>query len=353
MKTYKFRIKGNTKELSKMASAVNFVWNYCNQTSIEYLDKRYLWLSEYDLHKLTSWCTADLKINSATVNKVCGEYVNARKKAKARKLSWRSYKRSLGWIPFKDDCISMVGSSVRYRKHLYKVWLSRPIEGKVKCGSFSQDSKGNWYVNLVCDPPSKPKYKSGGAVGVDLGLKTIATLSNGTTLDRENITTKYAPKLTMAQKAKKKRLVTAVHTKIKNVRRDWNHKTTTKLINQFDTIIVGNVSPSRLKKTRMAKSVSDASWADFKSMLAYKAIALGVNYKEVNESYSTVTCSTCFERTGPSGLSALGVREWTCSCGAFHNRDVNAAKNILRLGHQAPIKGVSIEEDVKKGMIHP
>lgn len=100
------------------------------------------------------------------------------------------------------------------------------------------------------------------------------------------------------------------------------------------------MSPSKLKGTRMAKSVSDASWADFKSMLAYKAIALGVDYHEVNEMFSTVTCSTCLKRTGPSGLSALGVREWTCACGATHNRDVNAASNILRFGHESPIKGV-------------
>lgn len=97
-------------------------------------------------------------------------------------------------------------------------------------------------------------------------------------------------------------------------------------------------------RTQMAKSVSDASWSDFKSMLAYKAIALGVEYKEVKENFSTVTCSTCFERTGPSGLSALGVREWVCSCGAVHDRDVNAAKNILRFGHES-LKGTQIMRD--------
>lgn len=91
----------------------------------------------------------------------------------------------------------------------------------------------------------------------------------------------------------------------------------------------------------MAKSVSDASWADFKTMLAYKAIALGVDFKEVNESFSTVTCSSCLKRTGPSGLSGLGVREWACSaCGSIHERDVNAATNILRIGHDTLIKGV-------------
>lgn len=92
----------------------------------------------------------------------------------------------------------------------------------------------------------------------------------------------------------------------------------------------------------MAKSVSDAGWSSFKSMLAYKAIKLGVEVKEVNESFSTVTCSVCKERTGPKGARGLGVRNWTCGyCGTEHLRDVNAATNILnsfRLGHQTLLK---------------
>ena len=118
--------------------------------------------------------------------------------------------------------------------------------------------------------------------------------------------------------------------KIKNTRKDFLHKETTKLVRRYKTIYVGDVSSSKLAKTKMAKSTLDAGWGLFKSMLEYKAIALGVDFKVVNEKYSTVTCSSCFERSGPSGLSALGVREWTCStCGTDHDRDVNAARNIL------------------------
>jgi putative transposase len=83
----------------------------------------------------------------------------------------------------------------------------------------------------------------------------------------------------------------------------------------------------------MAKSVSDATWFDLKTMLAYKAVRLGVVYKEVNESFSTVTCSECGSRCGPRGVKSLGVREWTCiDCGVLHSRDVNAAINILLSG---------------------
>lgn len=343
MITYQFRLKSTSKsKLIKMAGSVNFVWNYCNQTGVEVLLKNGIWLSGYDFQPLTKSCSVDLGITAKTIQIIGHEYALKRRHAKKVKLSWRSAKRSLGWIPFSNQNIVVFGDTIRYNSITFRFWKSREIEGKIKTGSFSQDSRGNWYVNFHCESTPQVGFKSPIAVGIDLGLKTIATLSDGRQLNRENITTKYADRLAMAQRAGKKRLTKTIHAKIKNTRKDWNHKETTKIVNSYDTIIVGNVSSSKIKKTRMAKSVSDAGWADFKRMLSYKAIALGIQYKEVNESFSTVTCSKCFERTGPSGLSALGVREWTCKCGATHNRDVNAAKNILRFGHESLIKGVKI-----------
>lgn len=340
MKTFRFRLKNkNISELNRMAGVVNFVWNYCNRTTNEYLYKKYRFLSGYDLQKLTKGCSKDLQISSQTIKVVCQEYATRRQFSNKIKLAWRSSKRNLGWIPFKFQDIKVTNENISYKKLMFRFWQSRPIEGKIKSGSFSQGSRGRWYINLTCEVEAKSKFKSGGAVGIDLGLKTLATLSNGEKLTRENLTKKYEGRLAMAQRAGKNKLTKAIHAKIRNTRKDWAHKTTTKLINQYDQIFVGNVSPSKLKKTRMAKSVTDVSWADFKTMLAYKAIALGVEYKEVNESYSTVTCSACHERTGPKGLSQLGVREWTCSCGVVHDRDTNAAQNILRLGFQTPIKG--------------
>lgn len=345
MITYKFRLKSkNTANLVKMADAVNFVWNYANQTSIEYLDKHYKWLSGYDLGKLIKGCSTDLGINYNTAEATVQEYARRRLQFKRRNLAWRSRKRSLGWIPFKHECIcKLKGDSFIYRGKQFRFWKSREVSGRIKSGSFSQDSKGHWCINFVCDSVKAERINDKREVGIDLGLKTLVTLSDGNRISRETITAKYAEKLAIAQRARKKKRVTAIHAKIKNVRKDFNHKETTKLVNNYGKIFVGDVSPSKLKRTRFAKSVSDASWADFKSMLAYKAIALGVEYKEVKENFSTVTCSVCFKRTGPSGLSALGVREWICTCGATHNRDVNAAKNILRFGHET-LKGAKLSE---------
>ena len=93
---------------------------------------------------------------------------------------------------------------------------------------------------------------------------------------------------------------------------------------------VFNIGYHLIMKTRMAKSLADASHFKIKTMLLYKAIRHGMVVKIVSEMFSTVTCSVCNERNGPSGLSGLGVRVWECrSCGASHDRDVNASRNIL------------------------
>ena len=341
IKTFKFRLKSKSlSRLKVMARDVNFVWNYCNDTSVQYLDKRLKWLSYIDLQKLTAGCSSDLSINAQSIQAITHQYTQRRYQFKKRKLAWRSV-RSLGWIPFNAQTASVKGDNVNYNGNQFRFWKSRELEGKLKAGSFSQNAKGQWFVNLVCEVSKPERVIDKRVVGIDLGLKTLATLSDGSVIHRDNLNKKYADRLATAQRARKKKQITSIHTKIKNVRKDFNHKETTKLVNNYGTIIVGNVSSSKLKQTRFAKSVSDAGWASFKSMLTYKAIALGVEYKEINESFSTVTCSACFERTGPRGLSALGVREWTCPCGVSHNRDVNAAKNILRFGCESLLKGIS------------
>ena len=331
--TLRYRIKDQTasKKLVEMGYSCNFVWNYCNEVNQESWKKFGKPLSAFDLNKLTAGCAKDLGLHSQTVQAVCEEYAKSCKQFKKRKLNWRSKKKSLGWIPFKGVGVKVASYTVTYNGHIFKFWLSRPISSKVRFGSFCQDSKGHWFVNFVIEQADEVREKTEKEVGVDLGLKTLATLSDGVEFNRENLTKKFEHKLAIAQRARKKRRITAIHTKIKNKRKDWNHKTSTAIVNEYDKIVVGNVSSSKLKKTRMAKSVSDAGWSDFKQMLAYKAIRLGVETKEVNESYSTVTCSDCKERTGPKGLSCLSVRGWVCSCcGSSHLRDVNAAKNILQ-----------------------
>ena len=342
--TYKFRIKDTTsaRHLNKMAGSVNFVWNYCNEASKKSITYNSKWLSEFDLNNLTAGCAKELGISSVTVQSVCKEYVARRNKAKKIKLSWRSKQRSLGWIPTKSNGLKLKNDSVEYAGHTFRFWKSREVLGKILAANFSQDAKKHWYINIQCEVEKHHLQKTGKEIGIDLGLKTIASASDGEKYDRENLTRKYELRLAMAQRAKKKKLTQTIHAKIKNSRKDWSHKKTSEIIKDNDLIVVGDVSPTKLKKTRFAKSVSDAGWHQFKSLLAYKAIRFGRDYAEVKENFSTVTCSVCLNKTNVGGLSNLGVREWTCSvCGTLHDRDTNAAKNILRFGHES-LKGIPL-----------
>lgn len=314
-----------------MGYSCNFVWNYCNEVNQESWKKFGKLLSAFDLNTKTYGCAKELGLHSETVQAVCEEYAKSCKQHKKRKLNWRSKKKSLGWIPFKGDGVKVSNDIITYIGHRFKFWLSRPVISRVRFGSFCQDSKGNWFINLTIEQNKTDRQKTGKQVGIDLGLKTLVTLSDGIEFTRENLTKKFEKQLAIAQRAKKKKRVTAIYAKIKNKRKDWNHKISTIIVNEYDKVVVGNVSSSKLIKTRMAKSVSDASWYDFKVMLAFKAVRLGVEMKEVNESWSTVTCSSCGSRSGPRGLRHLAVRNWVCSCcGVSHLRDVNAAKNILQ-----------------------
>ncbi len=123
------------------------------------------------------------------------------------------------------------------------------------------------------------------------------------------------------------------------------HQSTTELVKAYAAIVIGDVSSKALAKTKMAKSVLDAGWGSFKTMLRYKCENAGVWFEEVNEKYTTQACSCCgcISRNSPKGRAGLGIREWTCpECGAMHDRDVNAAKNILALGHERLAVGIPV-----------
>lgn len=342
MLTYRYRIKDATsgKHLARLGYACNYVWNFCNEVSLLAWRREKRFLSAHDLINLTAGAGHELGLHSETVSAICQEYAKSRRQAKKIKLRWRSRKRSLGWIPFKTRFLNIAGDSMRYLGRCFRFWLSRPIEGQMKTGSFTQDVRGHWYVNFQCEVEDAGIPRGSAEIGIDLGLKNQAACSDGVIYSRENLTRKHEADLGMAQRAHKKNRVKAIHAHIANARKDWAHKTTTAIVNRAKMVVIGNVSSTKMIKTRMAKSTLDAGWSQLRTLLEYKANRLGVPYSEVNESGSSVTCSACGARTGPRGLSGLGVREWCCSvCGVLHNRDLNAAHNILRRG-RATLPGI-------------
>ena len=126
----------------------------------------------------------------------------------------------------------------------------------------------------------------------------------------------------------------SLQAKIKNTRKDFLHKLSTTLADQNAIIAVGDVNSKQLAQTRMAKSVLDAGWSMFRNMLAYKARRHQATFLEVDEKFTTQTCSTCgtLPESRPKGIAGLGIRTWQCSaCGTDHDRDVNSALNILAI----------------------
>jgi IS605 OrfB family transposase len=350
-KTLRLRIKDKHRSvLAAMAREVNQVWNFCNETSHRAVRERHQWLSGYDLQKLTngfSKCEG-VQIGSPTVQQVCEDYAKARKQFKKAKLRWRvsnpqSSKYSLGWIPFKARALQYKAGQIQFAGQRFNLWDSYGLaDYELRAGSFSQDSRGRWYLNVVVKVQAKASAGTA-SVGIDLGLKEAAVTSAGERIEGR-FYRKLECQLGIAQRAHKKNRVKAIHAKIANQRKDLLHQFSTKLVRENAAIFVGDVASEKLVKTKMAKSTLDAGWASLKTMLEYKSHQAGIVFEVVNESYTTQTCSCCgaIPASSPKGRAGLRIREWTCSeCGAVHERDVNAARNILAAGHCRLAVGIS------------
>jgi len=355
-KTLKLRIKDkHARVLCQMAREVNQVFNFCNETSHKAIRERRQWLSGYDLQKLTagfSQCDG-ITIGSGTVQVVCAEYATRRKQFKKNRLNWRvsnrrSSKYSLGWIPFKGGNARYKAGQIHFAGHKFSLWDSYGLTHYgLRAGSFSEDSRGRWYFNVAVEilelvGPQLPAPTT--SVGIDLGLKEAVVCSDGQRLEGRWFRA-HEQELATAQRAKKKQRVKAIHARIGNQRKDALHQLSTALVQQNAAIFVGDVASAKLVKTKMAKSTLDAGWAMFKTMLEYKSQQAGIVFEVVNEAYSTQTCSCCgaISASSPKGRAGLRIREWVCSdCATVHDRDVNAARNILAAGHRRLAAGIPV-----------
>jgi putative transposase len=332
--TYRYRIKGKPGAvLGPQAREVNRVWNFCGDTQEAARRHNKRWPSGYDLINLTHGSSRELGLHSDTVQAVCKEFATRRSKIRKRPR-WRG-KKALGWIPFQAGrAIKIDGDTAIFLGRRYRLWLSRPIGGTIKCGCFAADREGRWYLNLQCEVEGVADCGRA-EIGIDLGLATLATASSGEKIPNLRIVRKRAAMLARAQRAGRKKQARRIHAKTERRRKHYLHEISTRLVRENSLIAVGNVSAAKLVRTRMAKSVLDASWSTLRHQLRYKAIAHGAVYVEVDERWSSQLCSTCgsLPASRPRGIAQLGVRSWACcDCGTVHDRDHNAALNILASG---------------------
>ncbi|MCG5513279.1 RNA-guided endonuclease InsQ/TnpB family protein [Ectothiorhodospira shaposhnikovii] len=359
IKTLSVRVKDrHAKVLDRMGFEVNQVWNLANEMAYEAWHVpvpevgwiQGVWLHPFDIQKALAGINKarGWLIGSATIQEVIAVHGKSRKQFNKSKLRWRvsgGPRRSLGWIPFKSRAARFEGGKVRFAGESFGVWDSYGLENfKFRAGSFSQDARGRWYFHVQVEVAAQEKSEGSSAVGIDLGLKDVATCSDGERLSASQPYRTLEEKLGIAQRAGKKKRIKAIHAKIKHRRKDAIHKFSTMLVERHGAIFVGDVSSVSLAKTRMAKSVLDAGWGMLKTQLQYKAIARGVWFEEIDEAYTTQACSCCghIGDSSPKGRTGLGIREWTCqACGTRHDRDINAARNILALGHKRLAGGIT------------
>ncbi|MBV6304886.1 IS200/IS605 family element transposase accessory protein TnpB [Candidimonas humi] len=229
-----------------------------------------------------------------------------------------------------------------------------PKAAKVTTVTVSKDTAGRYFVSLLCDDAVAAKHEVSGKVGIDLGLSHFAILSTGEKVAAPNTFRKNEAKLAKLQRrlakkqkgsnrrAKAKLKVARLHAKIADSRRDFLHKLSTRLINENQVIAVESLSVSNMQKNRcLSKSIADAGWSDFVRQLEYKARWYGRDLVGIDKWFpSSKRCSDC-GHTMPK--MPLNVRQWTCpECGSIHDRDINAARNVLAAGLAVSAHGEAV-----------
>ncbi len=227
-----------------------------------------------------------------------------------------------------------------------KCKVSKKVEGRILSATISRNPSGKYFVALCCtDVEIEPLPATGAAVGLDMGLKSFAVTSDGAEYKNHKYLAKSQKKLAKLQrqlsrktKGSKRRekariQVARLYEHISNQRNDMLHKLSIQLIRKNDVICIEDLAPKNMVKNhRLAKSITDASWGEFRRQLIYKANWYRKRIIVIDRFYpSSQLCSVC--GTQWSGVKDLAVRQWICpGCETVHDRDRNAAKNILNEG---------------------
>lgn len=225
-----------------------------------------------------------------------------------------------------------------------KLVMHREMCGRPKTATIRRSSTGKWYVSFSCEVEPQRLPASDNAVGIDVGLHTFATLSDGTPIDNPRFFRKEEQALARAQRklskvekgaldrVKRRKVVSRIHERIGFRRNNFSHQKSRRIVNYYGTICVEDLTVNRMVHNHcLAKSIADAAWSGFFAMLSYKAESAGRELVKVNPAYTTQDCHRCGHRQ----KLTLADRVYKCpSCGLHVDRDLNAAKNILALGMQ-------------------
>ena len=374
-RAYRYRFHPSPEQAAELArtfGCVRLVWNkaldartsawYQRQERVTYVQSSAMlteWKSGTDLAFLNEVSCVPLQQSLRHLQAAYAAFFDKRARYprfKSRKRSRESAEYTRSAFRYRDGSLTLAKMS----EPLAITW-SRPLpEGaEPSTVTVSRDAAGRWHVLLLCECPVEPLPATGRVVGVDAGISTLLTLSTGEKIANPRHERRDRQRLARAQRnlarkqngsanrAKARVKVARAHARIADRRRDHLHKLTTRLVRENQAVVIEDLSVRNMARNHsLARAISDAAWGDLRGMLEYKCDWYGRELVVIDRWFpSSKLCSGCgaLRESLP-----LDVREWTCGCGAIHDRDVNAAVNVKAAGLAASACGGTVRPDSRK-----
>ena len=367
-KAYKFRLYPNEKQkeyFAKTFGCARFIYNRMLADKIKYYEetqkilhntpaqykKEFEWLKEVDSLALAN---AQLNLQNAYKNFFVKQNKFPKYKSKRNKQSYTTNNQN-GNIHFTEDNKYIILPKIKG----VKIVKHRDIKGIIKSVTISKNCANQYFISILteCEEPQKLSNNKN-IVGIDLGIKEFAVISNGEKIENPKFLKKSLDKLKKEQRklskcvngsnnrSKQRIKVARIYNKITNQRNDFLHKLSTRLINENQVICLETLNIKNMIKNHcLAQSISDVSWSKFVDLLIYKSEWYGRSIIQIPQNYaSSQTCSVCGYVN--KEIKDLSIREWSCpNCNTHHDRDINASINILHkgleiLGQELPVEPV-------------